>query len=125
MPEGQLAWPRMMASGMRLDAFPEQGPPGSDLDLMRSQHLDPLGIEFGIHLDGLHRRPAQAQRIHTRPVLCPLHSLNLQRARERVRVVLQRDHALYGRSIRVHGDDATSDQAGRVGERAHCLCFDE
>jgi hypothetical protein len=33
---GQLAYPRMMASGMRADAFPEQGPPGSDLELMRS-----------------------------------------------------------------------------------------
>ena len=45
---GQLAWPRMMASGMRVDAFPEQGPPGSDLALMRAQHLDPNGVEYGM-----------------------------------------------------------------------------
>ena len=45
---GQLAWPRMMASGMRVDAFPEQGPPGSDLDLMRRQHLDANGVEYGM-----------------------------------------------------------------------------
>jgi len=45
---GQLAWPRMMASGMRVDAFPEQGPPGSDLALMRKQHLDPNGVEYGM-----------------------------------------------------------------------------
>jgi uncharacterized protein len=45
---GQLAWPRMMASGMRVDAFPEQGPPGSDLALMRRQHLDANGVEYGM-----------------------------------------------------------------------------
>jgi predicted TIM-barrel fold metal-dependent hydrolase len=44
---GQLAYPRMMASGMRADAFPEQGPPGSDLELMRKQHLDANGVEIG------------------------------------------------------------------------------
>ena len=35
---GQLAWPRMSASGLRVDAFPEDGPPGSDLELMRSAY---------------------------------------------------------------------------------------
>jgi predicted TIM-barrel fold metal-dependent hydrolase len=45
---GQLAWPRMMASGMRVDAFPSDGPPGSDLALMRRQHLDPNGVEYGM-----------------------------------------------------------------------------
>ena len=45
---GQLPFPRMMAAGMRVDAFPEQGPPGSDLALMRRQHLDPNGVEFGM-----------------------------------------------------------------------------
>ncbi len=45
---GQLAWPRMMASGMRLDAFPNEGPPGSDLALMRRQHLDANGVECGM-----------------------------------------------------------------------------
>ena len=45
---GQLAWPRMMAAGMRVDAFPEAGPPGSDLELMRRQHLDANGVEFGM-----------------------------------------------------------------------------
>src|SRR5262249_33215090 len=38
---GQLPYPRMMAAGMRMDSFPEDGgAPGSDLDLMRKQHLD-------------------------------------------------------------------------------------
>jgi hypothetical protein len=45
---GQLAWPRMTASGLRVDAFPEDGPPGSDLELMRRQHLDPNGVEIGM-----------------------------------------------------------------------------
>jgi predicted TIM-barrel fold metal-dependent hydrolase len=45
---GQLAWPRMTAAGMRVDAFPEQGPPGSDLALMRRQHLDANGVEYGM-----------------------------------------------------------------------------
>ena len=45
---GQLAWPRMMAGGMRTDAFPDQGPPGSDLNMMRRQHLDPNGVEHGM-----------------------------------------------------------------------------
>jgi uncharacterized protein len=33
---------------MRIDAFPEQGPPGSDLALMRAQHLDANGVEYGM-----------------------------------------------------------------------------
>src|SRR5437588_11041585 len=45
---GQLAWPRMMASGMRLDAFPNEGLPGSDLALMRRQHIDVIGVECGM-----------------------------------------------------------------------------
>ena len=46
---GQLPYPRMMAAGMRVDAFPEDGgPPGSDLDLMRKQHLDANGVEYGM-----------------------------------------------------------------------------
>ena len=45
---GQLPYPRMMAGGMRMDSFPEQGPPGSDLDLMRAQHLDANGVELGM-----------------------------------------------------------------------------
>src|SRR5260221_12900795 len=45
---GQLQWPRMMAAGMRIDAFPEDGPPGSDLELMRRQHPDAKGVEYGM-----------------------------------------------------------------------------
>jgi len=45
---GQLAFPRMTAAGLRVDAFPDQGPPGSDLALMRRQHLDANGVEVGM-----------------------------------------------------------------------------
>jgi uncharacterized protein len=46
---GQLPYPRMMAAGMRVDSFPEDGgPPGSNLDLMRKQHLDANGVEYGM-----------------------------------------------------------------------------
>jgi predicted TIM-barrel fold metal-dependent hydrolase len=45
---GQLPFPRMMAGGMRVDSFPKDGPPGSNLDLMRTQHLDANGVEAGM-----------------------------------------------------------------------------
>lgn len=51
---GQLSYPRMTANGMRVDAKPEAGPAGSSLELLRSQHLDRLGIETG-HLVALGR----------------------------------------------------------------------
>jgi predicted TIM-barrel fold metal-dependent hydrolase len=44
----QLPFPRMVAGGMRVDSFPEDGPPGCDLDLMRTQHLDANGVEHGL-----------------------------------------------------------------------------
>ena len=44
---GQLSYPRMSAQGMRVDAKPDDGPAGSSLKMLREQHLDPLGIEYG------------------------------------------------------------------------------
>ena len=45
----QLTHPRMQAAGQRVDAYPADGtPPGSDLPLMRKQHLDPNGVEVGM-----------------------------------------------------------------------------
>ena len=50
---GQNVYPRMMAGGRRADAFPPNGgPPGSDLDFMRAQHLDPNGVERGMLICG-------------------------------------------------------------------------
>ncbi len=44
-----LSHPRMSPDAARVDAYPEEGgPPGSSLDLMRRQHLDPNGVEIGM-----------------------------------------------------------------------------
>jgi uncharacterized protein len=44
-----LSHPRMSPDAARVDAYPEEGgPPGSSLDLMRKQHLDPNGVETGM-----------------------------------------------------------------------------
>lgn len=46
---GTTPYPRSSPLIARRDAWPPTGgPPGSDLDFMRKQHLDPLDIEFGI-----------------------------------------------------------------------------
>jgi predicted TIM-barrel fold metal-dependent hydrolase len=46
---GTTPYPRSSPLISRRDAWPPTGgPPGSDLDFMRKQHLDPLDIEFGI-----------------------------------------------------------------------------
>ena len=46
---GAQVFPRMMAAGQRADAYPTNGgPPGCDLDLMVRQHLDPIGVEWGM-----------------------------------------------------------------------------
>jgi predicted TIM-barrel fold metal-dependent hydrolase len=41
-------YPKGTEAACRVDAWPESGPPGSDLALMRRQHLDPLGIGIGV-----------------------------------------------------------------------------
>lgn len=41
-------YPRVRNGGMRLDAFPANGIPGSDLRLLRDQVLDPFGIGYGV-----------------------------------------------------------------------------
>ena len=44
-----LTHPRMSPDAARVDAYPDEGgPPGSSLALMRSQHLDPNGVAFGM-----------------------------------------------------------------------------
>ncbi len=44
-----IAYPRMAPAIARADAWPANGgPPGSDLDFMREQHLDLYGVEYGI-----------------------------------------------------------------------------
>ena len=45
-----IPYPRMTpGGGVRMDAWPPNGgPPGSDLDFLRAQHLDPNNVEFGM-----------------------------------------------------------------------------
>lgn len=44
-----VPYPRSSPALARRDAWPESGgPPGSDLDFMRMQHLDPMNVEYGI-----------------------------------------------------------------------------
>lgn len=44
-----LSHPRMSPDAARVDAYPEEGgPPGSSLNLMQKQHLDPNGVEVGM-----------------------------------------------------------------------------
>ena len=43
-----IGYPRMSPAISRTDSWPPSGgPPGSDLDFMREQHLDPNGVEIG------------------------------------------------------------------------------
>ena len=43
-----IGYPRMAPAISRADAWPPSGgPPGSDLEFMRRQHLDPNGVEIG------------------------------------------------------------------------------
>ena len=41
-------YPRVRNSGFRLDSWPESGPPGSDLGLVRDQLLDGFDIDHGV-----------------------------------------------------------------------------
>ncbi|MBL6455220.1 amidohydrolase [Belnapia sp. T6] len=42
-------YPKATPALSRYDSWPpDGGPPGSDIDFMRRQHLDPLGIEYGM-----------------------------------------------------------------------------
>ncbi len=67
---GQLTHPRMMAAGQRADAYPEDGtPPGSDLALMRKQHLDPNGVKYGM-LVALGRGGMEEQNQEFAAALC-------------------------------------------------------
>src|SRR5690349_14962295 len=46
---GTTPYPRSSPLIARRDAWPPTGgPPGSDLDFMRKQYLDPLDIDFGL-----------------------------------------------------------------------------
>lgn len=65
-----LSHPRMSPDAARVDAYPaEGGPPGSSLDLMRSQHLDANGIETGV-LVPLRWNPGSQRNLDLGAALC-------------------------------------------------------
>ena len=79
------------------------------------------GVEFGLELDGLDRRPAQPQRVDAHAVLTARHRLDLQRAAQGVRVVLQRDDAL---TAEVSGSIVTMPPLTSRGELGNPLMMD-
>ncbi|MBO0765632.1 MAG: amidohydrolase, partial [Hyphomicrobiaceae bacterium] len=55
-----IGYPRMAPAIARHDAWPPGGgPPGSDLEFMRRQHLDANGVEIGTLIPLATRGPAQ------------------------------------------------------------------
>jgi predicted TIM-barrel fold metal-dependent hydrolase len=55
-----IPYPRMAPAISRNDSWPPSGgPPGSDLDFMRAQHLDAHGVEYGILIPLATRGPEQ------------------------------------------------------------------
>lgn len=57
-----LSHPRIAPEVSRNDAWPKEGPPGSDLDFMRAQHLDANNVEYGM-LMPLNRGPANQRNL--------------------------------------------------------------
>ncbi|MDQ4117582.1 MAG: amidohydrolase family protein [Actinomycetota bacterium] len=48
VPSPPEVYPRVRNSGFRLDAWPDAGPPGSDLELVRVQLLDEFDVDHGV-----------------------------------------------------------------------------
>jgi uncharacterized protein len=46
--DGAPPFPKAQPNAARRDAWPPGGKPGTDLDFMRAQHLDPNNVQFGI-----------------------------------------------------------------------------
>jgi hypothetical protein len=66
-------------------------------------------VDFSVQLDRLNWRPLEAQDLGAiGAVRC--RGLDLEAAAERVRVVLQRDHALHNRRVRVDEHEAALDE---------------
>ncbi len=65
-----IGYPRMAPAISRADAWPPAGgPPGSDLEFMRRQHLDPNGVEIG-NLIPLATRGPDQRNLDYAAVLC-------------------------------------------------------
>ena len=64
-----LSHPRMAPEVSRNDAWPPKGSPGSDLQFMRDQHLDPNNIDYGM-LMPLNRGPANQRNLDFGAAMC-------------------------------------------------------
>ncbi|WP_118135005.1 amidohydrolase family protein [Oceanicella sp. SM1341] len=94
---GQLAYPRMTANGMRADAEPEDGPAGSSLEMLRAQHLDPLGVDIGMLIclgrGGMEERhPGLAAAMSRAVNDWQIHALVAPEPRLRAGLVVAQDH---------------------------------
>jgi len=98
-----LSHPRMSPDAARVDAYPEEGgPPGSSLDLMRKQHLDPNGVEIGMLIDMLEKFGLNAiaqvdlqERIHHNQPLEALSKMSFAI----IQAVIRKLESRYGQSI--------------------------
>ena len=66
------------------------------------------GVDLGVELDRLHRRPLQPQRL--RAIAALAGALDLQSAGQRLGIVLQRDDPLHPRRLRIDQHDAAFEQ---------------
>ena len=114
---GQEVHPRMMARGMRADAFPEDGPAGSDLELMRRQHLDLNGVEYAMMI------PLGASVIEERN---PHYAAALSHAANEWQIAtwIENDHRLKGAVIIPQEDVETSVQRDRQARPRQPLSAD-
>ena len=80
------------------------------------------GVEFGVDLDGLDRRPAQPQHVHPRTVSGSRHRLDLQRPRDRRPDCTAAQITLW--TTEVSGSIVTMPPLTRRGERglAEVIC---
>src|SRR5207245_4565569 len=80
------------------------------------QHLI-CRVNLRVHLDRLHGRPGETQRFRT--VAALFDRLRLQRAGERVRVVLQRDNSLHRTRVGVEQHDPAFEEVRGTRKTTH------
>ncbi len=108
---------RLQVVGARLDQLLEHRElrvdSERDGDRVRVRVVELLGrVDLRLELDRLDRRPLQPQRLGLVGAAAGARRLHLQRPRERVRVVLERDRAQDAARVRVDLDEAALEQAG-------------
>ena len=92
-----LSHPRMAPEVSRNDAWPPKGSPGSDLQFMRDQHLDPNNIDYGM-LMPLNRGPANQRNLDFGAAMC--NAVN----QWQIEYWLEREPRLRGSIVIAHDD---------------------